>query len=77
MALLGDKSPASIALRAIETHKPPNPDKVAPPGEKLPSLACEYETHMRRRRELAVARAENKEAVVPVVDVDLMKEVHL
>ena len=35
MALPGDKSPASIALRVIETHKPPNRDKVAPPGENF------------------------------------------
>ena len=34
MALPGDKSPASIAVRVIETHKPPNRDKVAPPGEE-------------------------------------------
>ena len=33
VALTGDKSPASIALRVIETHKPHNRDKVAPAGE--------------------------------------------
>ena len=40
VALPGDKSPASIAVRVIETHKPPNRDKVAPPGEKNTQSKC-------------------------------------
>ena len=57
MALPEDKSPASIALRVIETHKPPNRDKVAPPGEVEMYVAAQMFVMVDYVREVTVKKS--------------------